>query len=417
MKNLSHRGRRFYRLVWVGWAFSLVFLIAVGIAKGAEFSVSPMLIEMEQKPNSKKGFSFSVHAKKRGKIKLTPYGMVQKETGHMEFFQSRPGQRKSNTAYLVLQKNSITVTAKRPALIKGKVILPRRVRGTHLFAVMVEEDSSTLDKKGIRINVRYAVVIKVNVKGRKIRERGKMRPLALKRDKKGLLISGLLINDSLQDYRVLAEVQVRDKDNQLLERIHLKSFASWKNGEKTSRIFPGAKVLLLGRITKITQPGVYSLFAVSRLGKRGQIVTRQKIHVTPAMLVNIPKVSRGSLAKVTYSPETLKLTARADGSALTFLLFHNPSGHKVEVNFPANERNRAGAYTFFPKTMTLRKGGKKRVLLKQQLSGLKAGMSLSYSIEVVTDGGKSYRLNIPAIVQSRSRKKTGQNETRRVVLR
>lgn len=407
----------FYRMVWVGWAFYLVLLAVVGLAKAAEFSVSPMLIEMEQKPHSKKSFSFSVHARKRGKIKLTPYGMVQNEAGHMEFFQSRPGQRKSNTAYLVLPKNSMTVTAKRPVLITGKVILPRRVRGTQLFAVMVEEDSSTLDKKGIRINVRYAVVIKVNVKGRTIRERGKMRPLVLKSDKKGLLISGLLINDSLQDYRVLADLQVRDKDNRLLERIKMKSFASWKNGEKTSRIFPGAKVRLLGRITKITQPGTYTFFAISRLGKRGQIVTRQKILVTPAMLVNIPKISGGSDAKVTYSPQTLKLTARADGSALTFLLFNNPSSHPVRIHLSSTGRNKAGAYTFFPQTMTLRKGGKKRVLLKQQLSGQTADMTLSYSIEVVPDGGKSYRLSIPAIVQSRGGKKAGRNGTRRVVLR
>ena len=193
------------RLGTVGWLpiAILVLALAATEGRGSEISVNPMLVELKQRPNSRKNFSFSIRSDKATEVQLKLFDMSQQLSGYMGFQekQNQPGKRLPAT--IRLERTRITLPPEKSVTVRGQLRLSARVRGTQLFAVMVEEVKPKNDKKGIAINVRYAVVIKVNVLGRRSREIGKIETVTIEKNKSGkLILVGIHTNNSSQDYRV-----------------------------------------------------------------------------------------------------------------------------------------------------------------------------------------------------------------------
>ncbi len=401
MNKLSRKSRIVFRVIMLWWMASLMILAMANIGKGAELSVSPMLIEIEQRPNSEHAFSFSVHAKSSGEIKLTPFGMAQQESGHMEFFAASPGKRESKGPFVLLEKSNLNITANRPVVVKGKVVLPRRVRGTKLFAVMVEEGESESKANGIRINVRYAVIIKVKIAGKHVRERGQFDGIRIEKVNGKPMISGVLSNVSLQDYRVRSHLQLRDGNNRLLERIELKSAATWKNGDERSLVFPGAKVRLMGRLEKVTRPGSYRMRIVNRLGRRGQVVVSGEIEIKPEHLAEAlpPSVVSRNPNPVRVTPNPIRIKWRKDRTAFSVLTLVNTQVKAVLVRLPSGptDGNRTGGYTFVPREVRLAGKGRGRVILKQKQVGSMVNAQQTFTAEVVDESGVSTPLEIRTV--------------------
>ncbi len=401
MNNLCPRGRVIFRSVLFGWIVILVLLGMTGLLKGAELSVSPLLIEMTQQPNSEKAFSFSVHAKSRGKINITPYHMAQQESGHVEFFAGSPGKRDPKSPFVLLEKTTMSVPADRPVVVKGKVVLPRRIRGTRLFAVMVEEGDTESKANGIRVNVRYAVIIRVKIAGKHARERGRFDGIRIEKVDGKPMISGVLTNLSLQDYRVRSQLQLRDKNNRLLERIELKSASTWKNGDERSLIFPGARVRLLGRLEKVTRPGTYKMRIVNRLGQRGQVVVSRDIEIGPEHLAKpSPSLKNSDPAgSVQVTPNPVPVKWRRDRTAFSVFTLINTREKPVVVRLPSGESDgdRVEQFSFIPREVRLAARGRGRVILKQRHVGSDPKAQQTFTAQVVDENGVSTPLEIRAV--------------------
>ncbi|MEE8396953.1 MAG: hypothetical protein V3S29_12920 [bacterium] len=362
---------------------ALIILFAVGSihlwlgtppAQAAEISVTPMLIELHPSPGKKAKFSFSLRSEEKTKVKLRIFDLAQQATGYMGFNEISAEKTGRNANPIELEKTSIQLPGKKPVQVKGQINLPRRVRGTQLFAVMVEEERPKDQRGGITINVRYAVVIKVDVKGRRYREVGKFDGLALVREKDGtLVLAGMLFNGSPQDYHVKSFAQIRDLDNKLDETVELRSKAAWQKKEKRSRIFPGARVRLLGPVRKVTQPGGYRVRVLNRLGKRGQTVTRTEMLFGPELLGGgtPPAPTLGPLVEVTPNP--IPATLRRNNSSFSVFTLVNRGSETVTVHLPAagasGDGSAAERFSFIPRKLQIPAGKKKRVVLKQQFSG------------------------------------------------
>lgn len=408
MRNFQHRIR----------GLTLTFLFVAGFvltvssaipAQAAEISVTPMLIELEQKPNSKNSFSFYVRSTEKTNVRLRLFDMSQQVTGYMGFKELPAGKAARPMSRITLDEETLRLPAGRAIQVTGKVHLARKVRGTQLFAVMVEEERPQEKRKGISISVRYAVVVKVNVKGRRHREIGKFDELSLVREKDGtLLLTGILSNNSPQDYNVKSFAQIRGLDNRLVETIELRSKAAWQKKEKHSRIFPGARVRLMGPVRKITKAGIYRVRVLNRLGKRGQAVTRQELRFEPDLFRGItpPGSSVGTLVQVTPSP--IPATVRRNHSTFSVFTLANAGSEAVTVKLPVQGADAgAGAaqtYSFIPQELQILPGRKKRVVLKQQFSGQPDLGERIFKAEVAPPGGAAQTLAIRVVLKRREGK-------------
>ena len=116
-------------------------------ALATEISVTPMLIEKSQRPNTSAEFSFSVRANDKTDITLRPYDMAQLATGYMGFSETAPSKNKGQEPRLELETTRLTLPKEKAVKVSGKIKLPSRARGTWLFAVMVEEVTPENEKK------------------------------------------------------------------------------------------------------------------------------------------------------------------------------------------------------------------------------------------------------------------------------
>lgn len=366
---MKHRNRA-RKTQWVSAMAALILLfgwLCPVKSFAVELAVTPMLIEMEHKANARVPFTFTVTANKRTRIKLTPYDMAQQISGHMDFIE-RSSTTPRNTMAISFKNDRLTIPASQPTAIKGTLILPRKQQGTQLVAIMVEEDNPESSGNGIRVNVRYAVIIRVNVLGGLARERGRVERISMSQHEGRLMMSGVLTNLSSYDYRVSSQLEIRDNNNKLLERVKLKSQAAWKNGQDQSRVFPGAQVRLLGPVKSIVQPGQYKVRMISRLGHKGQIVVGQTINLTAEQLPKIVPLKVDNQPRLAVAPNPLPVTVRPDKSAISFFTVTNSGAESMTVIFPAKseQARQPSAFQFYPQRIELRPGKQKRVLLKQQ---------------------------------------------------
>ena len=388
---------------------ALLLLSSPDRALAAGISVTPMLIEKSQRPNTSAEFSFSVRANDKTDITLRPYDMAQLATGYMGFSETAPSKNKGQEPRLELETTRLTLPKEKAVKVSGKIKLPSRARGTWLFAVMVQEVAPEKQKKGISIAVRYAVVIKVTVIGKKYRARGRFEEIRLARHDGRLILSGLLTNTSPQDYRVESIAQVRGADNRLVETVRLRSKAAWQKEEALTWIFPAAQVRLFAPLKKLTQPGTYRLRIFNRLGSRGQTVVTQTLHVRPEDVQGPPGKTKPSGPLIAVNPDPIPVKVRKDLTAFSVFTLSNLAQGTVEVRFPVQPSVSGGEsradFAFLPQELQILPGRKKRVILKQRLDRVSPGKAQVFQAEFRLADGEAQPLPIHARIEPEQKKR------------
>ena len=161
--------------------FFIVFLFpSLSHAVGA-VGVKPMTIDLELSPNKKGEFQIEVYStsKEDTPVHLSLFDAMQKEDGSMDFVDVGKNPY-SCTPWIKLERTDFTVSGGETVTVKGEIFVPRGSSGSRIATIMVEPG---YEKKpvGISIRVRYAVVLKLKIKGRAVVERAELEKLSLKK--------------------------------------------------------------------------------------------------------------------------------------------------------------------------------------------------------------------------------------------
>lgn len=253
--------------------FSLLFFTAHIFA--ADLSVSPLIINLDANINEEKSFNFTVKSNKKTKIKVEPFDMVQSYTGHIEFVKNNNPVEEDVASWLVLPTTPIPISPDEPLVINAGLKPKTRDSGEYWVAIMVTEDQPVVSS-GIQLSVRYAIVLQVDIKGYhpKKRLRGELADVEFSDSDGKAKVSGWFTNLSNSEDWLLSEVQIRNTNRRLVDKFPLKSISATERGDRSSRIFPYAKVQLHGELNSDLDPGVYHVMVKNRFGGRSQKVYR-----------------------------------------------------------------------------------------------------------------------------------------------
>ena len=377
--------------------FVACLIFQAGLVYSAEFAVSPMMIEIDAKPDQVKEFSFNIRANTAGRVILRPFDMRQEKSGHMGFIEADLSKKEIAASWVSLKRDRYRLRKGQDVHVTGKVNVPRKTHGTYLVSVMVEEDRSGSEETGIAVTVRYAVILKVNVKGRRDRAKSRISDIDILAYKGKLILSGILKNQSKSDYWVKATAQIRDERGRLVEKVTMKTQSAWERHDPKSRVFPGAVVDLVGPIGKLNKPGEYQLLLQTRLGKHGQPSIRKKFIVTKEQLLAANVVITSDQQMLAMSPGKLKARLRKNNTTFSSFTITNNGDEEVALNFPQwnddgvinkkNGKNEKGLthYEFVPKKLVLAPNQRHSVILKQRFQ--KDGAhTVDYEVKYIEGG-------------------------------
>lgn len=288
---------------WMGkMAVTLVLALSALGAHAAEFGVSPMLIELTGAPDVSQDFQIQVLGKTSGNAKVSVYRLNQLPTGHMEFLPPAAGTD-DMSGWITLEKNRLSIRKGETVMLKGSVKVPRKAAGTNVAAIMVEEDQPQ-KAKGITLNVRYAVVLSVNVGGTlSTRTITNFHDLSLEPQEERVFIKGLFKNGGKTDGQLNAELQLRDASNRLVLKTPLKTQSAWQRSDAASRVFPGSEVVVFGELPRTLPAGTYQAFVRNRFSDRAQPLVKTTVEL-PANLFAAPTAAPVSAPNSTEPART-----------------------------------------------------------------------------------------------------------------
>jgi len=254
-------------------------ILFLSIANAGEFAVSPLVLDVEGIKNRPVPFEFTVKAKKPGEVALKVFDLKQMETGHMGFIEGEKKDKTSKFNWVKLDVTGVKLKTDEFAVIRGTVTIPSRAKGKHLAAVMVEEVKPENEKKGIDVNVRYAVVIKINTqkKGKKVRVKTKFEALTFVKKEGAWVFEGWFENKGRAEGQLIAELQLRDDNRRLVGRIPMKTLSAWQRREEGSMVYPGSKVKIFGTLNEDVLDGQYTVRIKNKFNGRTQSVFKEKI--------------------------------------------------------------------------------------------------------------------------------------------
>lgn len=374
---------------------SINFLYAAS-AYSASLSVQPLYLEFSKdKKNRNQPFEITVLSEKNMKIKVDLYKAFQERSGKLTFIQDT-NERKD---IIVLKKNNFELKSNAPIKIEGKINFPKDENKTFLYALMIEEDRSH-QSSGVSINIRYAVILKINSLSKKTLVLSKIKSLSIEKGGEKLIVKTTVQNNGIKDFYTEASVKIRDDKGKLVETIPVKSLSAWQRNDKTSIIFPLSEVDLVGEVNKISEPGIYTVVFQGKIDERKPFSKTEKITLEKAQIPE-KKVDSKSEKTISINPEKIEITAKKGLSTYYKFSVKNESPNNITIGFPVlnPEKNLDFEYIFVPMELRLQSGSTKTVLIKA-----KANQSGSYKPEninaVISDHNGNFlkNLNIPMTI-------------------
>lgn len=236
----------------------------------SEFAISPMIIEKDMAAGATEDFEFQIHGKKDGVANIFLNDLKQEATGHMAFNGEEASTAELAT-WISLEKNKVRVRQGETITIGGKIKLPRRgwgKAGSRVAAIMVEQERDP-SQTGISLNVRYAIIIAINVSGKKIRFKTDYELVGVEKQNGRYYVTAWFTNKSNKDGRLESLAYMRDGNKKLVGKLPLKTKSAWQRGDEWSRVFPGARVKVYGLLDEsFNGLGDFSLMAKSRFASR-----------------------------------------------------------------------------------------------------------------------------------------------------
>ena len=245
-----------------------------------EFAVAPMVINIEGGKNRNIPFEFTIKAKKTGKVVLNIYDLSQIETGHMGFIAANKSNKNSKASWIKMKNKEFSLKSGEFSLAKGFIKIPSKAKGQHLAAIMVEEVQDKEEKNGITVNVRYAVVLKINAqknKSKRIRSKTKFDNLSFSKVEGGWEFAGYFKNLSKTEGKLNTELQLRNKKKKLIGKLKLKTLSAWQRSEDGSMVYPDSRVKVFGTLPADVDVGAYQVRIKNKFNNRNQPIFRREV--------------------------------------------------------------------------------------------------------------------------------------------
>lgn len=322
--------------------FFIVFLFPSSSSAVGTVGVKPMTIDIELQPGKKTGFQIEVYStsKEDTPVHLSLFDALQKEDGSMDFVDVGKNPY-SCTPWIRLEKTDFTVTGGETVAVKGEISVPRGSSGSRIATIMVEPGYEK-KKTGISIRVRYAVVLKLKIKGRLVMEKAELEKLSLKKLPDGTpAIEAIIINKSEIDFTAKGHVLIQDSSGRIITNINLtteslerkkkdrekeKKEKKFKDKDKVKeeedqRLYPGSKVAFFGRMDKPVPPGEYTAILTMKYGKRS-ITAKEKIKLTEEDIASLAKETAKG-ASFELKPERIEIKSPPGGTRTAFFTITN----------------------------------------------------------------------------------------------
>ncbi len=337
-----------------------------------DFAVSPMMIDLQAVERSSYEFSFNIFGKSDTNIKLDLFDMSQLDTGYMGFTKSEATDLNSMASWVELEESTLRVRDGDTIAVNGIINVPAKAAGTYLVGVMVEEDIPEEQQSGIAVKIRYAVILNMRVEGSANRRiKTNFEELVVVQQENETYLQGYFTNESSVDDWLTSQVQIRSSDNRLQERVELKSESAWQRGDAASRVFPGAKVRVYGKISEPFTSDDYNLLVRNRFADKAQPVYRDTVR-----LVNATTDEESSKQKENESRPALELSdsviavaIKPNNTSLTSFYVTNNSNETLSLElyteFDGLEDKGVKDFQFYPPQLELSAGQKSRLVLKQ----------------------------------------------------
>ncbi len=337
---------------------SIVFSIE---ARAGEFAISPMMIEFDAAPGSVESFEFSIHGKKNGKVRLFLSDLHQEATGHMAF-KDLDVSASPMAGWVSLDKELVDVKKNEIKAVKGFLKVPRSAKGSHVVAIMVEEEKSG-KSKGISLNVRYAIILTLDIKGRKARMKSEFTELTVEEQSGKKFVTAWFKNNSDRDANLSSLIQLRDSKRKLIARIPLKTKSAWSRGDENSRVFPGSKVKVYGPLGDDVEEGEYLLMSRNKFGGQNQPSLRETVQIKRG-----EKMEEKTIVEVESDKNIINVRVAPNSRGESFSAFRikNPYPHSITVKLPLPRKGENLEYRFSPQTIELPSDSSKMVTLKQK---------------------------------------------------
>lgn len=339
----------------------LTVLSTSAAAFSAGLSVQPLYLEFAKKRKVKREpFSVTVSSENTMRLKLDLYKAVQERSGKLSFIKEL--DEPNNT--IELKKYRYLLKANKRTTIPGFINYPRKTNNTYVYALMIEEDKAKTNA-GINVNIRYAVILKVNTGHRKTPIKAEISRIGLSNSESRLILSSTIVNKGAKDFYIKAKAKIRDESNKLVETVDIRSASAWQRKDPSSIIFPNSEVELAGSISRITTPGTYSVAIHGRINNRKSISQTSKLEVLSS---HIDVINRDDPKSSTVSilPAKLEIVAKRDVTSYMKFSILNQGRREIEVGFPTLQggKNLSYNYLFIPSQVKVRPGSSKKILIK-----------------------------------------------------
>ena len=259
---------------------ALLPVVFCQLLQAGEFAVSPMVINIEGSRNKNIPFEFTIKAQKRGRVALNIYDLNQIETGHMGFVAGSKSNKDSKANWIKIKDREFSLKAGEFVVAKGVIKIPQKANGQHLAAIMVEEKQAKEGKDGITVNVRYAVILKIDAKknkSKRIRTKTTFDNLSFSKVEGGWEFSGYFNNLSKTEGKLNAELQLRNKKKKLIGKLDLKTLSAWQRSEDGSMVYPGSRVKIFGTLPENITTGAYQVRIKNKFNERNQPIFRRTV--------------------------------------------------------------------------------------------------------------------------------------------
>ncbi len=375
---------------------ALICLIISNRLYAAEFAISPMMIELSGQPGSTENIEFQVHGKQAGTARIFLSQMEQQASGYMAFTPVDP-QAGSLGDWLKLDRTRVKVKAGETQTVTGSITIPRRANGNKLLAIMVEEDRPKQDR-GVSLNVRYAIVLNLNVKGRKTRLKSEFTDLKVEEQNGQRFVSGWFTNHSNRDARLNSIVSIRDQTRRLIARIPVKTKSAWQREDKLSRVFPGGKVKVYGLIDATVEEGDAMLSVRNKFNGKSQAGVSQAVHIPALISLETDAVNTANdneeqntvepvVATLEILPNPIPVRVNRQGSTFAAIRLRNPLNKPITIELPDKTSDAHDySFRFTPARLTLEPASSGIVTLRQQFDDGQAQASI-YKVKVNTADG------------------------------
>ncbi|MFT5113404.1 MAG: hypothetical protein ACI8P9_002735, partial [Parasphingorhabdus sp.] len=156
------------------------------------------------------------------------------------------------------------------------------------------------------------------------------------------------------------------------ERVKMRTESAWQRNDITSRVFPGAKVRVFGKMERDIEPGDYKVIVRNRFADKSQPVYRDTVRIEERLAVeNVDPagINGESELQVEISPAALPVKIRSNGSSFSSFTVTNSSNQLMFIDLPKEleglKEKGISEFKFFPDSVQIRPGKIARIVLQQ----------------------------------------------------